>query len=80
MIEVRPEGGKTPFPRRIPRVNRLARERRISLYLACTMSRARFACKSREMLRTIALTGLAALLAATTVSYTHLTLPTNREV
>src|SRR5438309_804736 len=32
------------------------------------MSRARFACKSREMLRTIALTGLAALIAATTTS------------
>ena len=34
----------------------------------CTMSRARFACKSREMLRTIALTGLAALIAATMTS------------
>src|SRR4029079_17925627 len=34
----------------------------------CTMSRARFACKSREMLRTIALTGLAALIAGTTTS------------
>src|ERR1044072_2040636 len=32
------------------------------------MSRARFACKSREMLRTLALTGLAALIAATTTS------------
>src|SRR6185295_18848934 len=32
------------------------------------MSRARFACKSREMLRTIALTGLAALIAATMTS------------
>src|SRR3954447_11179716 len=32
------------------------------------MSQARFACKSREMLRTIALTGLAALIAATTTS------------
>src|SRR5258708_32676703 len=34
----------------------------------CTMSRARFACKSREMLRTIALTGLASLIAATMTS------------
>src|SRR6478735_7124526 len=32
------------------------------------MSRARFACKSREMFRTIALTGFAALVAATTIS------------
>jgi hypothetical protein len=29
---VRREGGKPPFPRRIPRVNRVGRERRISLY------------------------------------------------
>jgi hypothetical protein len=29
---VRREGGKPPFPRRIRRVNRLGRERRISLY------------------------------------------------
>src|SRR6202043_3037693 len=34
----------------------------------CTMSRARFALKSREMFRTIALTGFAALLAASTLS------------
>src|ERR1700710_2448703 len=32
------------------------------------MSRARFACQSREMLRTIFLTGFAALVAATTIS------------
>src|SRR5712671_2059197 len=32
------------------------------------MSRARFACQSREMFRTIALTGFAALIAATTIS------------
>src|SRR3954451_23995935 len=32
------------------------------------MSRARFACQSREMFRTIALTGFAALVAATTIS------------
>jgi hypothetical protein len=29
---VRREGGKPPFPRRIRRVNRVGRERRISLY------------------------------------------------
>jgi hypothetical protein len=29
---VRREGGKPPFPRRIRRVNRMGRERRISLY------------------------------------------------
>src|SRR4029079_17800108 len=33
----------------------------------CTMSRARFACQSREMFRAIALTGLAALLAGATI-------------
>src|SRR2546429_5386795 len=41
------------------------------------MSRARFACKSREMLRTIALTGLAALIAAT---MTSLVLPAQAQI
>ncbi len=62
---VRPEGGKPPFPRRIRRVNRVERERRISLYYVASPIRL---LKPREMLRTIALTGLAALIAATMAS------------
>lgn len=62
---MRPEGGKPPFPRRIRRVNREGRERRISLYYVASPIRP---LKPREMLRTIALTGLAALIAATMAS------------
>ena len=60
-----PEARRPPFPRRIRRVNRWSCERLILI----TMSKARFApVKPREMFRTTALTGLAALIAALSVS------------
>jgi hypothetical protein len=56
---------QSPFPRRIRRVNRGPSERRISLYNVASPIRP---LKPREMFRTIALTGFAALVAAMTIS------------
>src|SRR5260370_22789653 len=59
-------GRRSPLsPRRIRRVNRMPRERRICLYYVASPIRL---LKPREMFRTIALTGFAALIAATAIS------------